>query len=177
MACKWYIKYDPQITKTCLFIICIIDIYISNLYLFGYLQLQFWNMNLSFMNMCHSRFYNNMLSGEFVLYKHQTLPYGVHVVFKRCGKGTCSCAAIIQSGVNHIKFDLCATPEQLTIVCNGDCSRNLSPDVKLYTEAGETYTLYKVDNSSFICCTRKQAWVFFICYCHDDKNWIATRTK
>uniref|UniRef100_A0A0L8G0B6 VWFD domain-containing protein n=1 Tax=Octopus bimaculoides TaxID=37653 RepID=A0A0L8G0B6_OCTBM len=56
----------------------------------------------------HFRAYNNFFEGEFVLYKHTTLPYAVHAFYKSCfGAASCNCAVAALSGDDVILIDGC----------------------------------------------------------------------
>ncbi|XP_059165060.1 uncharacterized protein LOC131947776 [Physella acuta] len=55
-------------------------------------------------------YYDNHLSGDFILYKHKTLPYQVQVNFGPCSASpvaTCNCKTAIQSGDDVIVFNSC----------------------------------------------------------------------
>ncbi|XP_033756295.1 uncharacterized protein LOC117339040 [Pecten maximus] len=56
------------------------------------------------------RTYDNFLEGEFVLYRHKTLPYEVRGFYRSCNKrASCNCAAAIRSGDDVIVFNRCGT--------------------------------------------------------------------
>ncbi|KAK0051982.1 hypothetical protein Bpfe_018529 [Biomphalaria pfeifferi] len=63
------------------------------------------------------RRYNNMLQGEFVLYRHTTLPYEVSVLYRPCVNGnnrvTCNCGAAVRSGDDVITFKTCDARQNL----------------------------------------------------------------
>ena len=58
-------------------------------------------------------FYNNYLEGEFVLYKHCTLSYAVHVFYRQCptadgvGRASCNCAVAVKVDDDVIIIDKC----------------------------------------------------------------------
>nr|XP_034327587.1 uncharacterized protein LOC105328884 [Crassostrea gigas] len=54
------------------------------------------------------RYYDNYLEGEFILYKHKTLPYEVRTYYRRCNlRAACNCAVAIKSGNDVILVDVC----------------------------------------------------------------------
>ncbi|XP_064631285.1 uncharacterized protein LOC135489721 [Lineus longissimus] len=54
------------------------------------------------------RSYDNMYEGEFVLYRHRTLPYQVNTFYRKCGRiPSCNCAVAIKSGDDVIAIDRC----------------------------------------------------------------------
>ncbi|XP_041368567.1 uncharacterized protein LOC121382945 isoform X2 [Gigantopelta aegis] len=54
------------------------------------------------------RKYNNFLEGEFVLYRHKTLPYEVRSFYRACnGRASCNCAVTVKSGDDVILIDRC----------------------------------------------------------------------
>ncbi|ESO81961.1 hypothetical protein LOTGIDRAFT_170497 [Lottia gigantea] len=57
--------------------------------------------------------YNNFASGEFVLYRHKTLPYEVRTLYKPCSKWnpkgpSCNCGVAVRSGDDVITLSGCA---------------------------------------------------------------------
>ncbi|KAH9513339.1 hypothetical protein Btru_034658 [Bulinus truncatus] len=63
------------------------------------------------------RHYNNMLQGEFILYRHATLPYEVSVLYRPCTNGnnrvTCNCGAAVRTGDDVITFNTCDARQNL----------------------------------------------------------------
>ncbi|RUS80662.1 hypothetical protein EGW08_011566, partial [Elysia chlorotica] len=61
------------------------------------------------------RLFHNFLEGEFILYKHQTLPYEVRSFYRRCAditdvndpEASCNCAVAIRAGDDVVIFDKC----------------------------------------------------------------------
>ncbi|XP_059165094.1 mucin-2-like [Physella acuta] len=55
--------------------------------------------------------YNNHIPGEFIMYRHTTLPYEVRALYRPCSAGnnrvTCNCGAAIRSGDDVIVFNTC----------------------------------------------------------------------
>ncbi|XP_033756150.1 uncharacterized protein LOC117338894 [Pecten maximus] len=54
-------------------------------------------------------YYDNFFQGEFILYKHTTLPYEVRVIFKKCRKASCNCALMVRSGDDFFSVDKCSS--------------------------------------------------------------------
>ncbi|XP_056009128.1 von Willebrand factor D and EGF domain-containing protein-like isoform X2 [Ostrea edulis] len=78
----------------------------------------------------------NQRAGEFLLYRHKTLPYTVHVLFSACvwGRATCNCGIAIRSGGSLFSVRTCAevsttwtktlsVPEEKNDICNEDDMR------------------------------------------------------
>ncbi|XP_078311472.1 von Willebrand factor D and EGF domain-containing protein-like [Crassostrea virginica] len=54
------------------------------------------------------RKYDNFFEGEFVMYRHKTLPYAVHTFYRSCNKrASCNCAVAVRSGDDVIVLDVC----------------------------------------------------------------------
>ncbi|XP_062619832.1 von Willebrand factor D and EGF domain-containing protein-like, partial [Saccostrea cucullata] len=54
------------------------------------------------------KYYDVYLEGEFILYRHRTLPYEVRTFYRRCNRvAACNCAVAIRSGDDVILFDVC----------------------------------------------------------------------
>ncbi|CAG7830632.1 unnamed protein product [Allacma fusca] len=54
--------------------------------------------------------YTNDLEGNFILYRHQTLPYEVQLHLRRCNKrALCNCAVAIRFGDVMVAADVCST--------------------------------------------------------------------
>ncbi|XP_062592496.1 von Willebrand factor D and EGF domain-containing protein-like [Saccostrea cucullata] len=77
------------------------------------------------------RYFSNQRAGEFLLYRHKTLPYTVHVLFSTCvwGRATCNCGVAIRNGGSLFSVRTCAEisttwtktlaiPEEKTELCN-----------------------------------------------------------
>ena len=94
----------------------------------------------------NSRYFDNYLEGELVMFRHRTLPYEVRTFQRRCnGHAACHCAIAIRSGDDVILIDSCgpdATPETRTpqievrLYLNGD----LTPGTEIIQyDGGRTY--------------------------------------
>ena len=62
--------------------------------------------------------YDQHLEGEFVLYKHKTLPYAVHTFQRECNGypgATCNCAVAVRSGDDVIVVDRCGAEKTTEI--------------------------------------------------------------
>ncbi|GAB1607640.1 hypothetical protein Ahia01_001047900 [Argonauta hians] len=60
-----------------------------------------------------NRHYDNFLEGEFVLYKHTTLPFEIHTFYLKCnGKASCNCAVSVKSEDDVILFDNCQSKKK-----------------------------------------------------------------
>ncbi|XP_061196666.1 von Willebrand factor D and EGF domain-containing protein-like [Saccostrea echinata] len=77
------------------------------------------------------RYFSNQRAGEFLLYRHKTLPYTVHVLFSACvwRRATCNCGIAIRNGRSLFSVRTCAEistswtktltiPEEKTEICN-----------------------------------------------------------
>ncbi|XP_062592479.1 von Willebrand factor D and EGF domain-containing protein-like isoform X2 [Saccostrea cucullata] len=77
--------------------------------------------------------FSNQRAGEFLLYRHKTLPYTVHALYSTCflGRATCTCGIAIRSGGSLFSVRTCAQlstkltktlsiPEEKTEICNDD---------------------------------------------------------
>lgn len=61
------------------------------------------------------RYFNNFFEGEFVLYRHKTLPYAVHTFYRRCnGRASCNCAVAVKAGDDVLLVDKCGPAESST---------------------------------------------------------------
>lgn len=61
------------------------------------------------------RYFNNFFEGEFVLYRHKTLPYAVHTFYRRCnGRASCNCAVAVKAGDDVLLVDKCGPTESST---------------------------------------------------------------
>ncbi|KAJ8316790.1 hypothetical protein KUTeg_004694 [Tegillarca granosa] len=122
---------------------------LSNATLFKDIKVKVKNVDVS--SVCRSvndphittfdgRYYDNFNTGEFVLFNHKSLPYKVHVLYRKCrGKASCNCAVYIQSGDDVIVIDRCGPkvnpsrkePFKIYLYKNGE----LTPGTKIYREA------------------------------------------
>ncbi|CAL1528025.1 unnamed protein product [Lymnaea stagnalis] len=61
--------------------------------------------------------YNNMIAGEFVMYRHSTLPYEVRSLYRHCSalntRVTCNCGASVRVGDDVIVFNTCDARQNL----------------------------------------------------------------
>lgn len=57
----------------------------------------------------HWRSYNNFKEGEFVFYKHTSLPYAVHTFYRKCNKdiASCNCAVAVKVDDDVAIIDRC----------------------------------------------------------------------
>uniref|UniRef100_A0A2C9L6R6 VWFD domain-containing protein n=1 Tax=Biomphalaria glabrata TaxID=6526 RepID=A0A2C9L6R6_BIOGL len=60
-------------------------------------------------------YYNNFNVGEFILYRHTTLPHQVHAYYRKCNnnKASCNCAVVVQSGKQVFRLDRCGPTQNL----------------------------------------------------------------
>ncbi|CAI9738780.1 Willebrand factor D and EGF domain-containing [Octopus vulgaris] len=71
------------------------------------------SLNDPHMTTFDGRNYDNFYEGEFVLYRHKTLPYEVHTFYRKCNnRASCNCGVAIQSGLSVIVVDKCSTTKQ-----------------------------------------------------------------
>ncbi|KAK3600843.1 hypothetical protein CHS0354_014207 [Potamilus streckersoni] len=62
--------------------------------------------------------YDNFNEGEFVLYRHSTLPFEVRAEYKQCSphsRATCNCAVAIKSGDDVITFRGCHQTQMMSV--------------------------------------------------------------
>ena len=53
-------------------------------------------------------YYNLYREGEFVLYRHKTLPYSVHAMYRQCpGGASCNCAVAVRIEDDVLVVDKC----------------------------------------------------------------------
>ncbi|XP_061171737.1 von Willebrand factor D and EGF domain-containing protein-like [Saccostrea echinata] len=88
------------------------------------------------------RYYDNYLEGEFILYRHKSLPYEVRTYYRRCNNvAACNCAVVVRSVDDVILIDVCGpsmgqssrrTPHNLKMYLNGD----LTPGTEIIRIAG-----------------------------------------
>ncbi|XP_048752177.2 von Willebrand factor D and EGF domain-containing protein-like [Ostrea edulis] len=77
------------------------------------------------------KYFSNQRAGEFLLYRHKTLPYTVHVLYSACiwGRATCNCGIAIRSGGSLFSVRTCKevsttwtktfqVPEEKSEICN-----------------------------------------------------------
>ncbi|KAK7469526.1 hypothetical protein BaRGS_00036472, partial [Batillaria attramentaria] len=69
-------------------------------------------LNASFYESENDSKYDNFLLGEFVLYKHTTMPFEVHALYKKCGEASCNCAVMVRSYDDVVVIDRCSAAEQ-----------------------------------------------------------------
>ncbi|XP_029649426.2 uncharacterized protein LOC115223143 [Octopus sinensis] len=91
------------------------------------------------------RYYSNFMTGEFIVYQHETLPFEVRAFFTRCGRASCTCAVIVRSGDDVIIFNKCpyvnskfnarSFPVKVKTYLHGD----LTPATKVYTNFFGSY--------------------------------------
>ncbi|CAG5116409.1 unnamed protein product, partial [Candidula unifasciata] len=93
----------------------------------------------------YGRSYDVFLEGEFVLYKHKTLPYVVHAFYKSCNKrASCNCAVAIRVNDDVVVLDKCSPdnssvqPFTLTLYRNDE----LEPGFRIYQSVNNEYTIY-----------------------------------
>ncbi|XP_035829885.1 uncharacterized protein LOC106014199 isoform X2 [Aplysia californica] len=87
--------------------------------------------------------YDNYFEGEFVLYKHTTLPYEVRAFQRSCnGKAACNCGVAIKSGDDVIVLDRCgfkrggpSIPLKPQVYYNNE----LTPGTKIDREKDDAY--------------------------------------
>ncbi|XP_059165052.1 uncharacterized protein LOC131947771 [Physella acuta] len=91
-------------------------------------------------------YYDNHILGDFILYKHKTLPYQVQVNYRSCSSSrmtaTCNCITAVQSGDDVVVFNSCdarqnkqrpdAAAIDVQIFINGE----LTPGTKIKQLAG-----------------------------------------
>lgn len=83
--------------------------------------------------------YNNFFEGEFIVYKHKTLPFEVRTFYRNCNKkASCNCAVAVRSGDDVILIDRCGpsmgkrSPMTIKIYLNG----GLTPGTKILQFSG-----------------------------------------
>ena len=103
-------------------------------------------MIILLLSLYNSRYFDNYLEGELIMFRHRTLPYEVRTFQRRCnGHAACHCAIAIRSGDDVILIDSCgpdATPEtrmpqiEVRLYLNGD----LTPGTEIIQyDGGRTY--------------------------------------
>ncbi|CAH1780002.1 unnamed protein product [Owenia fusiformis] len=60
-------------------------------------------------------FYNNYFLGEYVLYKHKTMPFEVHAIYKECQGASCNCAVAVKVTDDVIVIDRCGKKEDVVV--------------------------------------------------------------
>ncbi|XP_041370718.1 uncharacterized protein LOC121384400 [Gigantopelta aegis] len=86
--------------------------------------------------------YNNYLEGEFILYRHKTLPYEVRTFLRNCnGKASCNCAVAVKSGDDIIVIDRCgpqkaASDKRRPIVPRLYLNGELTPGTRVIMQSG-----------------------------------------
>jgi hypothetical protein len=55
------------------------------------------------------KYYNNYNVGEFILYRHTTLPYEVRSFYRKCNnnRASCNCAVVVKAGDDTVRIDRC----------------------------------------------------------------------
>ncbi|XP_021352277.1 uncharacterized protein LOC110449625 [Mizuhopecten yessoensis] len=87
-------------------------------------------------------YYENFYQGEFVLYRHTTLPYEVRVVFTKCFKATCNCAVMVKSGDDFLNVDVCSSS---TIKIAMHFTNQLTVGTQMFIiPSGEKYQQFEV---------------------------------
>ncbi|XP_012937254.1 uncharacterized protein LOC106011603 [Aplysia californica] len=94
--------------------------------------------------------YNNFVPGEFVLFKHKTLPYEVRSRYQLCSSrrptgATCNCGAAVRSGDDVIVFDACNRNSRRVTVIDVQMYKNgqLTPGTSIRKHGcGQKYEVF-----------------------------------
>ncbi|KAH9523925.1 hypothetical protein Btru_047518, partial [Bulinus truncatus] len=95
------------------------------------------SMNDPYLFTFDGRYIENYYEGEFIMYAHKDLPYGVRTFYRRCSKktvGSCTCAAAIKCFDDVIVIDRCGAsasagtkqPINITLYQRGELTPGIS---------------------------------------------------
>ncbi|XP_035827995.1 uncharacterized protein LOC118477191 [Aplysia californica] len=104
------------------------------------------------------RYYNNFNVGEFILYRHTTLPYEVRSYFRKCNKNraSCNCAVVVRAGDDTIRVDRCGrekdqngkeSPLDVGLYLRGQMTSGLS--IVQYND-GKKYEIFLPSNTKVV---------------------------